>query len=77
MIYEVITDPEVRITEGQQRSREGQYKRHIRRRANRAKTSQGMSETGLVGLILALRARGGDYQPARHITQCTTNGSIR
>ena len=41
MIYEIITDPEVRIAEKQQRSREGQYKRHVRRRANRAKDDPG------------------------------------
>jgi hypothetical protein len=41
MIYEIVTDPEVRITEKQQRSRKGQYKRHIRRRANGAKDDPG------------------------------------
>jgi hypothetical protein len=37
MIYETITDPDVQVTEKQQRRREGQYKRHIRRRANGAR----------------------------------------
>jgi hypothetical protein len=37
MIYEIITDPEVRMAEKQQRSREGQYKRRIRRRADRTR----------------------------------------
>jgi hypothetical protein len=41
MIYEVITDPDVRIAEKQQRSREGQYKRRIRRRADRARDDPG------------------------------------
>lgn len=41
MIYEVITDPEVRMAEKQQRTREGQYKRRIRRRAARGKGSSG------------------------------------
>jgi hypothetical protein len=41
MIYEVITDPEVRMAEKQQRSREGQYKRRIRRRPDRGKGLSG------------------------------------
>ena len=41
MIYEIITDPEAQMMEKRQRSREGQYKRRIRRRADRAKDHPG------------------------------------
>jgi hypothetical protein len=41
MIYEITTDPDVQVTEEQQRRREGQYKRRIRRRANRARDEPG------------------------------------
>lgn len=41
MIYEVTADPEVWMAEKQQRTREGQYKRRIRRRAARGKGSSG------------------------------------
>jgi hypothetical protein len=41
MIYDIITDPEAQIMEKRQRSCEGQYKRRIRRRADRSKDRLG------------------------------------
>lgn len=41
MIYEIITDPEVQMAEKQRRSREGQYQRRIRHRADRARNDPG------------------------------------
>jgi hypothetical protein len=46
MIYEVMSGPELRMIEKSQRSREGQYRRRIRRRAIEARLNSNTKATG-------------------------------